>query len=122
MRKVVKRKIMEKVMGKVKVTLIRVMEWNERRAGVGYRDDIYVTFSLAGESTTSTKGWWWHNRFSAADDKPWLKVDSIGAVEVSERGKKTEVEVELINENYGNRTITFTFPPELAWKYPLLTW
>jgi hypothetical protein len=77
----------------------------ESSGGIGYYDQVRVFF----KNQTDIKEWQWRDRYSASNDKPWLAVHSIGAVNVSEKGNKVIVEVELVNNQYGNRTVTYTF-------------
>lgn len=75
--------------------------------GIGYYDQVRV---FCG-SQSEMKEWQWRDRYSASNDKPWLGVNSIGNVKVSEKEDKVIVEVELVNGKYENRTVTYTFNP-----------
>ena len=79
-------------------------EWGST-GGIAYYDQVRV---FCG-SQADMKEWQWRDRYSASNDKPWLQVDSIGTVKISEKDKKVIVEVELVNEEYSNRTVTYTF-------------
>jgi len=80
--------------------------------GVGYYDHVRVFYGAQSD----IQEWQWRDRFSASNDKHWLRVLGIGNVKVSYAEGKVTIEVELINEGYGNRTATFTFdaakPPQ----------
>jgi hypothetical protein len=90
----------------VAVVLTSRSEWGSS-GGIGKFDQVHV---FCG-SQADMKEWQWRDRYSASNDKPWLRVDAIGAVEVSEKDDKVEVKVELVNKQYGNRTVTYTFDP-----------
>jgi hypothetical protein len=79
-------------------------EWGSS-GGIGYYDQIRVFYG----NQSSMQEWQWRDRYSASNDKPWLRIDSIGKVKVSEEKGKVIVEVELVNKKYDNRTATFTF-------------
>jgi len=80
-------------------------EWGSS-GGIGYYDQVRV---FCG-SQSEMREWQWRDRYSASNDKPWLAIDEIGNIKISE-GEKVTVEVELVNKKYGNRTVTFTFDP-----------
>ncbi len=73
--------------------------------GIGYYDQVRV---FCG-SQSEMKEWQWRDRYSASNDKPWLGVNSIGEVKVSEKDSNVIVDVELVNGKYENRTVTYTF-------------
>ena len=84
-------------------------EWGSS-GGIGYYDQVRV---FCG-SQADMKEWQWRDRYSASNDKPWLAVHAIGAVKVSKKDNKVNVEVELVNNQHGNRTATYTFDPPKA--------
>jgi len=90
----------------VAVVITSRSEWGSS-GGIGYYDQVRV---FCG-SQADMKEWQWRDRYSASNDKPWLAVHAIGAVKVSEKDNKVDVEVELVNNQRGNRTVTYTFDP-----------
>lgn len=81
-------------------------EWGSS-GGIGYYDQVRVFYG----SQADMKEWQWRDRYSASNDKPWLAVHAIGAVKMSEKDNKVNVEVELVNNRHGNRTATYIFDP-----------
>lgn len=79
-------------------------EWGSG-GGIGYYDQVRV---FCGEQVV-LKEWQWRDRYSSSNDRPSLAVHAIGAVKVSENDKEVNVEVELVNNHYDNRTATYTF-------------
>lgn len=73
--------------------------------GVAYYDQVHVFYG----SQADMKEWQWRDRYSASNDKPWLRVHSIGAVNVVDKDDKVSVGIELVNNNHDNRTVTYTF-------------
>lgn len=71
--------------------------------GISYFDSVHVFFRSAHE----VRSWKWRDGEDPSNDKPWLAVHGIGAVEVSEQGNVVRVEVE--NSSHGNRMVEFTF-------------
>jgi hypothetical protein len=90
----------------VAIVLTSRSEWGSN-GGIGYYDQVRV---FCG-SQADMKEWQWRDRYSEKDDKPWLAVHAIGAVEVTEKDNKVNVSVELINNQHSNRTVTYTFNP-----------
>lgn len=78
--------------------------------GIGYYDQVRV---FCG-SQSDLKEWQWRDRYSASNDKPWLAVHGIRELRVSEKDNKMNVEVELVNNQHGNRNVTYTFDPPKA--------
>jgi len=79
-------------------------EWGSS-GGIGYF--AQVTAYYRGQ--TDMQEWQWRDRYSASKDKPWLSVHGIGRVTASEKDGKVQLEVELVNNQHGNRKTSFTF-------------
>lgn len=75
--------------------------------GIGYYSQVRVFYG----SQEEMQEWQWRDRYTASNDKPWLRVYAIGAVKVSENKNGAEVEVELVNNEHSNRKATYTFNP-----------
>ncbi|MEX0999929.1 MAG: hypothetical protein WD000_08230 [Thermodesulfobacteriota bacterium] len=75
--------------------------------GSGYWSQVRV---FCG-SQSDMREWQWRDRYSADKDKPWLSFNKIGEMKVSAEDGKVVVEVELVNNQHGNRTTSFTFNP-----------
>lgn len=73
--------------------------------GVGMYDQVRV---FCG-SQSQMKEWQWRDRYSADNDRRDLAVHDIGAVQVTQKGESLQVEVELVNRNYGKRKAVYTF-------------
>ncbi|MCX6744842.1 MAG: hypothetical protein NTX82_04935 [Candidatus Parcubacteria bacterium] len=73
--------------------------------GTAYFDQIRVFY----KEQSLMKEWQWRDRYSASNDRYDLAVHDIGAVNVDETDGKVKVEVEIINNKYGNRQAIFTF-------------
>ncbi len=89
----------------VAVVITSRSEWGSV-GGIGYYDQVRV---FCG-SQADMKEWQWRDRYSADNDRPWLRVSSIGTVNVHEREEsKVVIEVELVNKQHGNRVATYVF-------------
>ena len=73
--------------------------------GTGYYDQVRVFY----RSQSELKEWCWRDRYSASNDKPWLGVNDIGEVKISEDADKVVVDAELINIHHGNRVVSWFF-------------
>jgi hypothetical protein len=97
--------------GTVKVVSPEVAVMQDRRldygsgGGTGYYDQVRVFYRTQSE----LKEWCWRDRYSASNDKPWLAVNDIGEVKISEQGNKVKVDVELTNIHHGNRIVSWFF-------------
>lgn len=79
-------------------------EWGSS-GGIGYYDQIRI---FCG-SQSDMREWQWRDRYSVANDRHDLSIQGIGEVNVSYENNQIAVEIELINDRYGNRFTTFTF-------------
>ena len=88
----------------VAVVITSRSEWGSS-GGIGYYDQVRV---FCG-SQSNMREWQWRDRYSASNDEPNLRIDSIGTVNLSEQDGRVVMEVELVNNKYGNRTTKFVF-------------
>jgi len=79
-------------------------EWGSS-GGVGYFDQVHVYY----HGQTEMEEWQWRDRYSASKDRHDLRIEGLGKVSVSEENGEARIEIELINEEYGNRSTSFTF-------------
>ncbi len=91
-------------------------EWGST-GGIGYYSQVRVFCGSQNEM----QEWQWRDRYNVSKDKPWLAVDHLGEVKVSEKDGKVIVEVELLNNHYPSRTATFTFNPSKAETVQMLS-
>ena len=78
-------------------------EWGGS-GGIGYFDQVRIYY----HGQTKLAEYQWRDRYSASNDKPWLKVNSFGATSVEVSGNKATVSVELVNID-GKRTEKYVF-------------
>ena len=81
-----------------------ITEGRRYGAGIGYIDQVRVFY----KAQALMQEFQWRDQDSERNDKPWLKVNKLGKIKISEEDKKMVVVVELINNN-STRTATFTF-------------
>lgn len=74
--------------------------------GIGYYDQVRLYYHGQTEMVEFN----WRDQYSAANDRPRLKVNSIGGLTISASGEKVRVSVKLKN-SYGTRTHSFKVSP-----------
>ncbi|MFA6198141.1 MAG: hypothetical protein WC734_03240 [Patescibacteria group bacterium] len=83
-------------------------EWGSS-GGIGYWSGVRVYYGAQSDH----QEWQWRDRYSADNDRPYLSINSLGAITVIETGGKIEITVELKNRT-GSRTTTFIFEKKEA--------
>lgn len=75
-------------------------------SGIGYWDQVHVFYN----SQSKMQEWQWRDKYDSGKDRPKLSVHSIGEVKIAkENPDGMTLEVELVNEKYGNRTTRYVF-------------
>ena len=100
----------------VAVVLTDRSEWGSS-GGIGYYDQVRIFC----HGQTDMREWQWRDRYSASNDQPQLRIHGIGKVTVTKANDKVEVKVVLVNDQYGNRSTTFTFDAPKVEKVKTLT-
>lgn len=101
---------------RIAVVITSRSEWGTS-GGIGYWDQARVFFG----SQVQMQEWQYRDRYSANNDKPWLRIDAIGSVKVSEEGETTVITIELLNNQHGSRIVKFTFDKSEPEKPPTLS-
>ena len=85
--------------------------------GIGYYDQIRVFYG----QQSNMQEWQWRDRYSASKDRPSLAIHGIGKVDVAKKENMVSIEIELINNKYGNRSTTFSFKQKKLAEVPRLS-
>jgi len=73
--------------------------------GVAYFDQANVYYF----GQTQMQEWQWRDRYSASKDRHDLRFSEFGEIEATEKDEQVVIQVELINKEYRNRSVTFKF-------------
>ena len=79
-------------------------EWGNT-GGIGKFHQVNVYY----KGQVEMKEWQWRDRWSANNDRHDLYVQDFGKVSVNKDGQVVQVNVELLNNEYGSRKATFKF-------------